>query len=627
MSESVLSHQGIEPEVLAPPESETAQPGGGMAGLFRLVRTRPWSLGAACVLSVLSAVVGLAPTLLVFGIAAEVLSNSPDADQVVFYASLGVAAALLKHLLFGASTILAHVAAYGILYDLRVAIARKMAEVPLGFFSRRQTGALHKAMNEDVQGLEAFLAHMLPDGVAAFTVPVAAIVLMFVVDWRMALAAFVAVPFALLAQVAMFSREARESYTRYHEATEANKRAVHDYLRGIHVIKTFGLDARSFGELRRAVQKMTDYVDDYARRSAPPFIVALKLLSGGTNALFIVPVGVWLLHTGTLDLATFVFFLLVSTQVLSPFLRIANVMGNLQLLLEGADNVQSILDEPSLPRGKRGAIPTQHGIRFANVSFGYDDKPVLHNVSFEAPAGKVTAIVGASGSGKTTLARLVPRFWDVDSGALEVGGVDVRSLDLDGWLRQVALVFQDVFLFSGSVRDNLRLARADATDEQIDRACRAARIRDVITALPEGYDTLLGERGARLSGGEKQRLSIARAFLKDAPVLILDEATAFADAQSEAMIQDALAELCKDKTVIVIAHKLSTIRNADRIVVLDDGRVVDVGTHDALIERSTTYQGLWSAYSRSLGWSLDNTANSAPSPRSNGPTATEDRPR
>lgn len=622
MSESVLSHQGVEPEVLAPPES-TPAPGGGMAGMFRLVRTRPLSLGAACVLSVLSAVVGLAPTLLVFGIAAEVLSTSPDAERVVLYASLGVAAAPLKHLLFGASTILAHIAAYGILYDLRVAMARKMAEVPLGFFSRRQTGALHKAMNEDVQGLEAFLAHMLPDGVAAFTVPVAAIVLMFVVDWRMALAAFVAVPFALLAQLAMLGSEARESYTRYHEATEANKRAVHDYLRGIHVIKTFGLDARSFGELRHAVQKMTDYVDDYARRSAPPFIVALKLLSGGTNALFIVPVGVWLIHAGTLDLATFVFFLLVSTQVLSPFLRIANAMGNLQLLLEGADNIQSILDEPSLPRGTRGSTPAHHGIRFANVSFGYDDARVLRNVSFEAPAGKVTAIVGASGSGKTTLARLVPRFWDVDGGVIEVGGVDVRTLDLDGWLLQIALVFQDVFLFAGSVRENLRLARADATDEQIDRACRAARIRDVIEALPQGYETMLGERGARLSGGEKQRLSIARAFLKDAPVLILDEATAFADAQSEAMIQDALAELCEDKTVIVIAHKLSTIRNADRIVVLDEGRVADVGTHDELSERSPIYQGLWSAYSGSLGWSLDNTTPSTPSKVA----ITEDLPR
>jgi ATP-binding cassette, subfamily B, bacterial IrtA/YbtP len=578
--------------------------GGGLPGLFRLVATRPGLLGGASVLSVLSALFAVAPALLVYAIAREVLGGAPDSGRVLSYASLGAVAAVLKHALFAASTSLAHAGAFGILYDLRIRLARKMAEVPLGFFSRRQLGSLHKAMSEDVAGLEAFLAHMLPDAVAAFTVPLAAAAVMFAVDWRMALAAFAAVPVAVLVQVSLLRGDNKEAYERHHAAVDANKRAVHEYLRGIHVVKAFGLEARSFGELTRAVQQMTDYVEDYARRSAPPFIVALKLLSGGTNALLVVPVGVWLHQRGDLDAATLVFFLLASTQVLSPFLRIATALGNLQLLLKGAGNIQALLDEPSLPRGEGRPVPEDMTLRFVDVRFTYDGRPVLRGVDFTARAGEVTAIVGPSGAGKTTVARLIPRFWDPAAGRVEVGGVDVRALDLDAWLSRVSIVFQDVFLFHGTVRDNLRLARPDASDAELAAACRHARVDEVIAALPRGYDTLLGERGARLSGGERQRLSLARAFLKDAPILLLDEATAFTDPQSEAAIHDALAELAHGRTVIVIAHRLSTIRGADRIVVLDRGRVVDQGRHDALIARCEVYRRLWAAYDASTIWTL-----------------------
>jgi ATP-binding cassette subfamily B protein len=553
---------------------------------------------------VLSAACGLGPYLAVYSIAQDMLGPEPHPEQVLRHALLGGACTLGKFAFAMASHGLAHAGAFGILYDLRIRLARKMGEVPLGFFSRHQAGALHKAMTDDVAGLEAFLAHILPDAAAAFSVPMAALALMFAIDWRMALASLLAVPFAVLMQFAMFSSTGRESYDRYHGANETTKRAVIEYLRGIHVVKTFGLEARSFGELRQAIDQMTAYIEEYARKSAPPFIVAMKLLSGGTSALFLVPVGAWLHHRGDLDTPTLLLFLLVGTQVLSPFLRIANVLGNVQMLLRGADHIQAILHEPPLLDRGSVAIPTGADIEFKGVDFSYDDRPILRRLSFTARQGATTALVGASGAGKSTVLRLISRFWDVNQGAIEIGGVDLRAVPLEGHLARLSLVFQEVFLFQGSVRDNLLLARPDASPQELEDACRLARIHDVIMALPHGYDTPLGERGARLSGGERQRLSIARAVLKGAPILLLDEATAFADAENEALLHRSLRELARGKTVLIIAHRLSTILDADHIVVLDQGEAVDAGTHDELLGRCPVYRRLWQSYDQAGRWSL-----------------------
>jgi ATP-binding cassette subfamily B protein len=598
-----LKREEAPPHDLPEPALEP-RPGGGVSGLLRLVRTRAWTLGAACVFAALAASVGLGVYVPVFLIARDLLQSRPDDSRVLALAFVGIGLTLGKFTFAIVSHCLAHAGAFAILYDLRVRLAKKMANVPLGFFSKRDVGGLQKAMIDDVQGLEAFLAHMLPDAAAAFTVPVAALAVMFLVDWRMALASLVAVPFAVVAQVAMLSGKSRDAYEEYHAVTEATKRAVAEYLRGIHVVKTFGLDARSFGDLKHAVDRMTRYVEDYAERSAPPMIVAMKLLGGGTNALFLVPVGLWLHGRGSLDVATLLFFLLVGTHVLSPFLRIANVLGNLQLLLRGAENLQTILDEPELPRSSAQQVPVAHDVRLVDVRFGYGEREVVHAVSFHARARETTAIVGPSGSGKSTLVRLIARFWDVAEGCVEIAGVDVRALDLDDHLGRISLVFQDVFLFHGTVRENLRLARPDATDAELEAACRVARIDHVIRQLPEGYDTLLGERGARLSGGEKQRLSLARAVLKDAPILLLDEATAFADAENEVLIHEALAAACANKTVIVIAHRLSTIQNANQIVVMAEGRVEAQGTHAELLRTSRVYQKLWKNFDDAARWEL-----------------------
>ncbi|MEM6294772.1 MAG: ABC transporter ATP-binding protein [Myxococcota bacterium] len=588
-------------------DASTSPPVRGFGGLFALVRTRPWLLGSACLCAALASAAGMGPYVAVYGIALEVLQPTPEVDAVWTYAWIGVGLTALKFALMMGSHALAHAGAFGILYDLRVRLARKMARVPLGFFDRTQTGALHKAMTDDVSGLEAFLAHMLPDGAAALTVPLAALAVMLPVDWRMTLAAVAAVPFAVAAQVFMLRRDHKDAYEEHHAATEATKLAVVEYLRGMHVVKAFGLEARGFDRLDAAVARMTNYVEDYANNAAPPMVATMKLLCGGTNALFIVPVGLWFLAEGTLEPAVLVFFLLVGTQILSPFLRIANVMGNLQRLLKGADNIATILDADELDTVTSEDTLEESEpprITFDAVEFAYDDRPALDGLSFTAPAGGVTALVGPSGSGKSTVLRLIARLWDVDAGRIRLADDDIRKTPLDDHLGRVSIVFQDVFLFHGSIADNLRIAAPNCTDAALVEACRIARIHDAIEAMPEGYATVVGDRGLRLSGGERQRLSIARAVLKDAPVLLLDEATAFADAENEALIHAALAEVAKRRTVVVVAHRLATIANADHIVVLDRGAAVDAGTHDALRGRCLLYQQLWSNYEAAHGWTL-----------------------
>ena len=575
--------------------------------LLRLVRSRAWTLGAAGALSAGSAILGLAPALLVFGIAHEVLSQAPSMERVERLALLGLGAMVIKHALMAGSTSLAHMAAFQIIYDLRIAMARKMAQVPLGFFSRRQVGQLHKAMSEDVGGLEAFLAHIWPDLIAALVAPLGALLVMAWVDWRLALSAFAVVPLALLTQRAMLTGDALQAYERHHEVTRALKQAVHEYVRGIHVIKSFGIEAKGVAALREANAQQVAFVQEYAQRSAPPMIVALKLMSGGTNALLVAPMGVWLHSRGQVDAATLVFFLVVSPQVLSPFMRIATALGQLQVLLQGALQIEAILEEPELPEGERVQVPTQETITLEDVSFGYGEgePAAIVGVSAQIKAGQVTAIVGPSGAGKSTLIQLIARFWDPTRGRILVGDVDVRELELGAWLDQLSLVFQDVFLFEGSVIDNLRLAAPEATQAQIEQACQAACLHDELLALPQGYQTPLGDRGARLSGGQRQRLSIARALLKGSPIVILDEATAFADPEREARIQEAIAQLARGRTLIVIAHKLSTIRGADQILVMDQGRLVAQGRHDALLSSCALYASLWQAYDQVAGWTLD----------------------
>jgi len=577
-----------------------------------------WPLGGAIVTAIGSAALSIAPLWFIYRIAVELFAPLPDSAEVWRLASWAVALLLLRWALMVASHVLAHTGAFAIQHRLRVGMARHLGKVPLSFFSGRGAGSLRRTLTDDVNGLEGFFAHMLPDMVAAAAVPLVACSLLFIADWRLALAALAPLPFALLAQV-WWMRGMGERMREWADLQKRIANQVGEYVRGVHVVKSFGLDARSFGELAAAVRGAVSWVEDYARSTAGGWVLFSALLTA--NLVVVAPLGAWLHMQGTLDLATYVLFLLVAPSVLAPLLRLMFALSEQVQRVQAVERISAVLATEPLRESsddiaaKIPAASAPLDIEFSGVSHRYGDSGLaVSDVSFRARAGQLTALVGTSGSGKSTLVRLVARLYEFESGALRVGKMDVREWPLDTLLARLGIVFQEVFLFDGTVRENLALARPEATNAQIEAAARAACAHEFICALPQGYDTPLGERGARLSGGERQRISIARALLKNAPVLLLDEATASVDAESEAEIRQALAVLCRGRTVLMIAHRLHSVIHADQIVVMDGGRVAGQGTHTELLRDCTAYQQLWGDHEAARDWSLGReTEASAPS--------------
>lgn len=567
-----------------------------------LVRHSPGLLGLSVATAVLSAALSVAPFWLIYRMALEWLAPAPDLAHVRRLAGWTLAALALRWAAMAASHILAHRGAFSIQHRLRLALARKLGRVPLSSFAARGRGGLRRVLTDDVNGLEGFLAHMLPDAVAAAVVPLAALAVLFGVDWRLALAAVAPLPAALAAQ-AILMRQAARGAGRWNALQREIADQVGEYVRGVQVVKSFGLDARSFSRLAVAIRGSADWVAQYARASARGWQLYVGLLS--SNLLLVAPLGAWLHARGTLDIPTLFLFLLLAPAVLQPLLRLTFALGEQSQRAQALANINAVLAEPALADKADGPVPTGPlHIEYDAVSHRYGERLALDGVSLRAEAGRLTALVGASGSGKSTLARLLPRLYDVSAGAVRVGGRDVRDWPLDALLSQVSVVFQDVFLFHGTIADNLRLARADASAAQLESAARAAGAHGFIMALPDGYQTCIGERGARLSGGERQRLSIARALLKDAPILLLDEATSSIDAENEALVQDALSGLCRGRTVLMIAHRLHTVMQADHIVVMAHGRVAGQGTHEALLAGCAAYRELWRDHQDARDWRL-----------------------
>jgi len=567
-----------------------------------LLRIAVWPLTWAVVTAIASAALSIAPLWLIYRIAVELFAVQPDMDAVWRLSWWALGLLLLRWTLMVASHVFAHVGAFAIQHRLRVAMVQRLNQVPLSFFAGRGSGSLRRTLTDDVNSLEGFFAHMLPDVVAAATVPVMALALLFVADWRLALAALLPLPLAVLAQW-WWMRGMGERMQQWNDLQKRIANQVGEYVRGVHVVKSFGLDARSFGELATAVRGAVVWVQDYAKRSSGGWVLFTGLLTA--NLVVVAPLGAWLHLQGTLDLPTYILFLLVAPAVLVPLLRLTFALGEQFQRAQAMQRIDAVLQAPTVSE----AIHTQVSdaaldIEFVNVRHRYGESLALDDVSFRAKAGQLTALVGASGSGKSTLARLIPRLYEFESGELRIGGVDVRQWPLDALLARLGIVFQEVFLFHGTVRDNLAMARPDATDAQIEAAACVAQAHDFIMALPQGYDTPLGERGARLSGGERQRLSIARALLKDAPILLLDEATASVDAENAALIQQALDTLCQGRTVLMIAHRLHSVMHADHIVVMDGGTLAGQGTHSELLSHCSSYQRLWRDHEQARDWSL-----------------------
>ncbi|MGI5290876.1 ABC transporter ATP-binding protein [Nonomuraea polychroma] len=554
-------------------------------------------LGAA--LSFAGAAAGVLPFVAVAEIG-RILLGAGQAADAWRWAGIGAAGALLRLTLVVAAGLITHYADADLQRHLRSRVARHTTRVPLGWLLGHGSGQLKKALHDDIDDLHHLIAHALNDVAGGIGLPLAAIVYLAGIDWRMMLVTLVPIPLALIA----IKRAHRSLPERMAALTAAQRRineATIEYADGIQVIKTYGRTGEANQRFSQAVEELSTALQRWSTDSAPAIYASRLLMSAPLFLLVICAGGLAMVAAGWLTPLHLLPFLLLGVSLPTPYTTIVQGTQHLRRARLAAAHLQQVLHAPVLPEPAAPARPPSYDVEFAQVSFSYDGHtPVLHEVSARCLAGTLTALVGPSGSGKTTLARLVPRFFDTTAGAVRIGSRDVRDLASHELLGSVAMVFQDVVLLRDTVRDNIRLARPQADQAEVEAAARAARLHEVITRLPRGYDTVLGEDGAGLSGGERQRLTIARAILQDAPIVVLDEATAFADPENEAAVQEALSELTAGRTVMVIAHRLHTITNADQILVLDGGHLVEHGCHDDLLAMGGTYARLWQAQETTL---------------------------
>ncbi|MGF1661677.1 MAG: ABC transporter ATP-binding protein [Kineosporiaceae bacterium] len=538
------------------------------------------------------------PYWAVYLVLRDVVAGDLTSRAVAVAAGIALAGVLAMAGLLGAATWMSHRAAFATLEHLRLRIGRRLGEVPLGYLTRRRSGAVQRTLNDDVERLESFLAHAIPDLVSSAGTLAGITVWLLVVDLRMGLAAasVVAVAVPLMVIGAGIGTARIEAYGR---AMSRMNASIVEFVRGVAVVRTFQRGEELFAETAGAIRDATRFQADWGRRLLPVHTGFSTLLS--SNVVVVLPAGLWWWSRGELSTADLLFFLVLGLGYTTALLKVVQLTTQLGRLAVGAALVHELDRAPVLPQPAARATLGPPTVELEAVSFAHRDdegrpSPALREVSLVARPGTVTAVVGASGAGKSTLLRLVARFADVDAGVVRVAGTDVRDLPVAQLMEQVALVQQETFLFDDTVAANLRLARPDASDAELEAAARAARIHDVVAALPDGYATRLGERGARLSGGERQRLSVARALLKDAPVVLLDEVTAHVDTENETALQDALAALVPGRTIVVVAHRLSTVAGADQILVMSGGRIVERGRHDDLLAAGGEYAGLWEAF-------------------------------
>lgn len=568
--------------------------------LLSFAGRRKWTLCASILLSAIGTVLGFVPFVVIYLIITALLAPPVDGSYIGSLAVVVLAAALGRVVFMYFSAVLSHVAAFDILFRIKRELIRKIGSLPLGFLNTRTSGAVRKIVTEDVDRIELFLAHHLPDTVSGVLLPVLAVIYMVTVDWRMALVALIPLPLALFSMSFAWRETESRSMKTYYDALERMNGTIVEYVRGMPVVKIFNQTTRSFSRLSESVRTYRDFVVAWTREIASSysaFCVCVNL-----PLLFILPAGLWFFLMGSLSIPQLVLFLILGTGYTSFMMKMAMFSGIWRQITEGIERIDEILDQPGLPVAANPRMPEDHTIEFSHVTFSYGSRPAVADVSFTAPEGSVTALVGPSGSGKSTIAQLVPRFWDADEGAITVGGVDIREIPPESLMDMVAFVFQDAFLFHETIEENIRMGRTDRSFDDVVAAARAAQADGFIRSLPQGYKTVIGSGGTYLSGGEQQRIVLARAIFKNAPIVILDEATAFADPENEFRIQQAIDSLLKDRTVIMIAHRLSTIARADQILVLERGRIREAGRHEALIESDGLYARMWRSHEKARTW-------------------------
>ena len=565
---------------------------------------------ASIALAAISAWIALIPFYDIWRIIREILAVRPNFEEAVNIGRYGwqaVGFALLGMVLYIAALMCSHKAAFRVQANMRISMMKHIMKLPLGYVEAEGTGRIRKIVTDSSSATETFLAHNTPDKAVSYATPVGLLIMMMVFDWRLGLISLIpaAIAFVLMGTLMMGPKMA-EDMKQYQNALETMSAEAVEYVRGVPVVKTFGQTVFSFKRFKAAIDEYEKWTLGYTQNMLMPMVAFTTAANGIFAALIIVAFG-FTKQGVTDEFILNIFFYIIITSVLTVTLMKVAYAGESQMIVNDALNrMYEILETEPLPEAAKNEAPKDSSIKLDNVTFAYgnSERNAIDGISLSVKAGEHIALVGPSGGGKTTLASLIARFWDVKSGSVKIGGTDVKDIPSDKLMQYVSYVFQDSKLLKMSIMDNIRMGRPDASDEEVMQALRDAQCMDIIEKFPDGVNTMIGSKGIYVSGGECQRLSIARAFLKNAPVLILDEATAFADPDNERLVQQAFEKLSKDKTVIMIAHRLSTVTNADCIYVLSDGKIAESGKHSELVAKNGIYSHMWNEYNKSVSWQV-----------------------
>ena len=548
-------------------------------------------------LAVLGEMFGIVPFLMVALLADELYRGTATIQRVLFFSGIAAICQLIKMLLTWRSSLMSHKISFTILKNIREAITDRMAKVPMGVMLETPTGTFKNLIVDNVAKLEDSMAHFMPELPSNIAAPLCSILLIFILDWRMGLASLITIPLGILFFAAMMRGYGPRMENYMRSANDMNSSLV-EYVNGIQVIKAFNRSASSYGKYSKSVNYFHDSTMEWWSQCWFWNAAARAVLP--STLLGTLPVGAWLYMEGTLSLPVFLISLVVPLGFVAPLMKVSEAMEQVSMIKGNLEQVTAFLKTPELVRPSEPVSLGERTYQFEDVHFGYKETEVLHGISFQTRPGTMTAIVGPSGSGKSTIAKLMAGFWDVTSGSVRFGGQDIRQIPFEQLMGEISYVAQDNFLFDKSIRENIRMGNPAATDEEVEDAAKAANCHDFIMQLEQGYDTLAGDAGDRLSGGERQRITIARAMLKPSSVVILDEATAYADPENEALIQQAISKLVAGKTLIVVAHRLNTIRNADQILVVANGNIAGRGTQEELLRECPIYQKMWQDYAGTI---------------------------
>lgn len=593
------------------------KPKEGIARLMELAGQRKGQLTVACLLSVLASAARLVPFFTIYGLLRQIILHYNNLSAIplgtVWGLVLATAIAAVCYGIFGfASSSLSHRAAYNVLYELRIKLMKKLSRLSAGYFTNTTQGVLKKVVQDDVEKIEEFIAHNIADTAAAIALPIFTLLYLFIMDWRLALATLAPLLVAVgLLSIGLKNPKGAQAQVDMHDTREKMNSTIVEYVHGMPVIKVFNRTLNAFAQLGKSINDYSTAVKNATYLYAPAMGVYYAAM--GAQLLFILPAGLLLALTAVsyIDfLPILLLFFLVGAGLKEPWESMMEMALSTNNISIGVKRIDTILVQEEILAPTNPQTPQNHSITFNNVSFSYNDTATqaVNNVTFSLKQNTVTGLVGPSGGGKSTIAQLLLRFYQPQSGQVQIGGINIKDIAPNKLMEMIGYVFQDSVLFKDTVEANISMNNPNATHNDVVAAAKSAAIHDVIMALPQGYNTIIGEENAYLSGGEKQRISIARVFLKNPPIIVLDEATAYADAENETLIQQSFAQLAQGKTVIIIAHRLKTIENADQILVMEDGQLVASGSHNSLLSSSDTYRQMVLANERRDNWSIQQKA-------------------